>query len=88
MMDMKNKVFRIDMRTRSIVQIEDLNRERGALTVPEEGAAMGVTADGTVRLFWRQGGGLWVCELGREGFAGGRRQKTNLRIVYEDAGGG
>jgi hypothetical protein len=87
-MDAKNKVFKIDMRTRSIVQIGDLNIERGALTVREEGAAMGVTTDGMVRLFWRQGGGLWICELGGEGLAMGKRQKTNLRGVWEDAGGG
>jgi hypothetical protein len=45
------------MRERSVVQIGDLNMERGALTVREEPAAIGVTADGRVRLFWRQGGG-------------------------------
>jgi hypothetical protein len=88
MMDFKNKVFKVDMRERSVVQIGDLNMERGALTVREEPAAMGVTADGKVRLFWRQGGGLWVCCLRVEGREGQRKEMVNLRGVWEDAGGG
>jgi hypothetical protein len=63
MMDWKNKVFKIDWRARSVVQIGDLNMERGALSVNEEPAAMGVTAEGKVKVFWRQGGGLWIYEL-------------------------
>lgn len=85
MMDFKNRVFKIDIRARSVVLIGDLNMERGALTVKEETAAMGVTADGRVRLFWRQGGGLWVCTLGEDGR---RKEKVNFRGVWEDAGGG
>jgi hypothetical protein len=87
MMDWKNKVFKIDLRARSVVQIGDLNRERGALSVKEEPAAMGVTAEGKVRAFWRQGGGLWIYELGEEGIAA-RKEKQNLRGLWEDAGGG
>jgi hypothetical protein len=85
MMDFKDKVFRIDMRARSVVQIADLHMERGALKVQEEVAAMGVTPEGRVRVFWRQGGGLWVCALA-EGSQ--RGEKANLRGVWEDAGGG
>jgi hypothetical protein len=88
MMDAKNKVFKIDLSARSVVQIGDLNLERGALAVREEPAAMGVTAEGKVRIFWRQGGGLWVCALGGEGLAMGKMEKMNLRGVWEDAGGG
>jgi hypothetical protein len=85
-MDWKNKVFRIDLHERSVVQIGDLNMERGALSVKEEPAAMGVTAEGKLRVFWRQGGGLWIYELGEEGIAA--RKKENLRGLWEDAGGG
>ena len=85
MMDWKNKVFKIDLRARRVVQIGDLNMERGALLVKEEPAAMGVTAEGKVKVFWRQGGGLWICELGGEGIA---VRKENLRGLWEDAGGG
>lgn len=88
MMDFKNRVSKVDMRERSVVPIGDLNMERGALTVREEPAAMGVTADGKVRLFWRQGGGLWVCVLSGEGGEGRRKEMVNLRGVWEDAGGG
>lgn len=87
MMDVKNKVFRIDLRARSVVQIADVNMERGALTVREEPAAIGVTAEGKVRLFWRQGGGLWIYWLG-DGTTAGRHEKTNLRAIWEDAGVG
>lgn len=86
MMDFKNKVFKIDLRSQSVVQIADLNIERGALMVREEPATMSVTAEGKVRVFWRQGGGLWVCVLGGE--PDWRREKFNLRGVWEDAGGG
>lgn len=86
-MDVKNKVFKVDMCGRSVLQIADLNMERGALSVRDEAATIGVTMDGTVRLFWRQGGGLWIRTI-REGFAKGSGQKTNLRGVWEDAGGG
>jgi hypothetical protein len=86
MMDFKNRIFKIDIRARSVVPIGDLIMERGALAVKEEPATMGVTADGTVRLFWRQGAGLWVCAL-REG-DGRRKEKVNLRVLWEDAGGG
>jgi hypothetical protein len=88
MMDMKNKVFKIDLRTRIVVQIADVNMERGALSVREEPAAMGATAEGKVRLFWRQGGGLWVCELGGEGIAAGKKEKKNFKGTWQDAGGG
>jgi hypothetical protein len=87
MMDAKNKVFKIDMRARSVFQIADINLDRGALSVRDEAASIGATADGTIRLFWRQGGGLWICTI-KEGFARGSWQKTNLRGVWEDAGGG
>lgn len=87
MMDVKNKVFKVDMRARSILQIADLNMERGALSVRDEAAAIGTSADGTIRLFWRQGGGLWIRAIG-ERFATGSGQKMNLRGVWEDAGGG
>jgi len=87
MMDAKNKVFKVDMRARSVMQIGDLTMERGALTVREESATIGVTPDGSVRVFWRQGEGLWVCELGGERLLEGKKQKTNLRAVWEDAGG-
>jgi hypothetical protein len=87
MMDWKNKVFEIDLRARSVVQIGDLNMERGALSVKEEPAAMGVTAEGKVKVFWRQGGGLWICELGGEGIAARKKEKENLRGLWEDAGG-
>jgi hypothetical protein len=87
MMDVKNKVFKVDMRSRSILQIADLNMERGALSVRDEAAAIGTSADGTIRLFWRQGGGLWIRAIG-ERFATGSGQKMNLRGVWEDAGGG
>jgi hypothetical protein len=85
MMDWKNKVFKIDLRVRSVVQIGDLNMERGVLSVREEPAAMGVTAEGKVKVFWRQGGSLWIYELG--GIAA-RKRKENLRGLWEDAGGG
>jgi hypothetical protein len=84
-MDFKNKIFKVDMRARSVVQIGEVNMERGALTVREEPAAMGVTGDGRVRLFWRQGGGLWICAL-REG-DGRKKEMVNLRGVWEDAAG-
>jgi hypothetical protein len=87
-MDFKNRIFKIDIRERSVVPIGDLNMERGALTVKEEPAAMGVTADGQVRLFWRQGSGLWVCMLREEGGEGRKKEMVNLRGVWEDAGGG
>jgi len=85
MMDWKNKVFKIDLCARTVVQIGDLNRERGALSVNEGPAAMGVTAEGKVKVFWRQGGGLWIYELGGEGISA---KKENLRGLWEDAGGG
>jgi hypothetical protein len=88
MMDWKNKVFKIDMRARSVVQIGDLNMERGWLSVKEEPAAMGVTVEGKVKVFWRQGGGLWICELEGEEIAAVKREKENLRGLWEDAGGG
>jgi hypothetical protein len=87
MMDVKNKVFKIDLRARKIAQIGDLNMERGALTVREAPAAIGVTLEGKVQLFWRQGSGLWVCTLRGEG-AVGMKEKKNLRALWEDAGGG
>jgi hypothetical protein len=92
MMDFRNRVFRIDMRARSVAAVADLHLERGALTVREEGAAMGVTGEGVVRVFWRRGGGLWVCRVGVGGAGGkgaeGVKEVLNLRGVWEDAGGG
>lgn len=84
MMDFRNRLFRIDIRARSLELIRDLNFERGALTVREDPAAIGVTAEGAIRIFWRRGGGLWVCSVGAEG----KNEVLNLRGVWEDAGGG
>jgi hypothetical protein len=88
MMDWKTKVFKIDLRARSVVQIGDLNMERDTLSVKEETAAMGVTAEGKVRVFWRRGGGLWIYELGGEGIPARKKEKENLRGLWEDARGG
>jgi hypothetical protein len=84
MLDFRNRLFRIDMRARSVVHVGDLYLERGALNVREERAAMGVTGDGAVRIFWRRGGGLLVCTV----WEGGKKEVVNLRCVWEDAGGG
>jgi hypothetical protein len=87
MLDFRNRLFRVDIRARSVVPVGDLHLERGALAPREEPAAMGVTGDGAVRIFWRRGGGLWVCTVWDGGGKGGK-EVVNLRGVWEDAGGG
>ena len=83
-MDVKNKIHKVDMRTRRIQQVADVNTNRGALRPSEEHAILGATADGHLRVFWRQGAGLWALEV-REGSSSTKR---NLRPVWLDAMGG
>jgi hypothetical protein len=83
-MDVQNKIFRADMRTRVITQVADINTSRGALKPTEEVASMGVLGDGRLKVFWRQGPSLWVLEL-REGSS---PVKTNWRHLWQDAIGG
>jgi hypothetical protein len=79
-MDAKNKLFQVNLQSRGVTMIADLNMERGALHVTEEAAAIGVNQDGQVKVFWRQGPGLWLIEVGD----GGKTRKRNLRGVWDD----
>jgi hypothetical protein len=79
-MDAKNKLHQINLQSRGVTAIADLNLERGALNMHEENAAIGVNQDGQVKVFWRQGPGLWLVEIGD----GGRVSKRNLRGVWDD----
>ncbi len=83
-MDVKNKIFRVDMRSRRIQPFADVNTNRGALKPAEEHAILGATADGRLQVFWRQGPGLWSLEV-REGSS---NTKKNLRAVWLEAVGG
>jgi hypothetical protein len=80
-MDAKNKVYKVDVQSRSATLVVDLNLERGALRVHEEPAAICVDPDGKVRVFWRQAAGLWMCTVGE----GGKKERKNLRGIWEDA---
>lgn len=82
-MDARNKVFQVNLQAQSIKLISDLNTTRGALKPQEESAALSVSADGQLRVFWRQGPGLWCVDV-RERIA---PQKTNLRSIWEDVVG-
>ncbi len=83
-LDVQNKIFKADLRTRRIQQVADINTIRGALKPAEEHAILGATADGQLQVFWRQGAGLWSLNV-REG---GSNTKQNLRTVWQDAVGG
>jgi len=82
-LDARNKVHRVDLRTQSIQQVADLHTARGALKPQEEAAALAVTAEGHLRVFWRQGAGLWLVDAGERVAP----QKTNLRDIWLDAVG-
>jgi hypothetical protein len=84
MLDFRDRLYCIDMRARSVACIADLHLERGQLAVREEVAAVGVTAEGVVRVFWRRGSGLWVCTVNGQG----KKEVVNFRGLWEDAGGG
>jgi hypothetical protein len=69
----------------SLRVVADLNTVRGALRPQEEPAALSVAPDGhTVRVFWRQGPGLWCVDV-RERLT---PQKRNLREIWLEAVGG
>jgi hypothetical protein len=80
-MDAKNKIYKVDVQSRSATQIGDLNLERGALRVHEEPAAICAGPDGNVRVFWRQAAGLWLCTVGE----GVKKERRNLRYIWADA---
>ncbi|KAH8671348.1 hypothetical protein BX600DRAFT_246753 [Xylariales sp. PMI_506] len=82
-LDARNKIFRVDLQSQSFRQIADLHTTRGALKPQEEPAALSVTADGQLRVFWRQGPGLWCVDV-RERVA---PQKKNLREIWLEAVG-
>ena len=83
-MDVQNKIYRVDLRTRHLHLLADVNTSRGALRPAEEPAILSATADGKVKVFWRQGAGLWSLEV-REGSSPAKR---NLRGVWHDSVGG
>jgi len=83
-MDVQNKIYQADLRARRLQLVADVNTSRGALRPSEEHAILGVTADGKVKVFWRQGPGLYSLEI-REGSS---PVKRNLRGVWHDAMGG
>jgi hypothetical protein len=71
----------VDLQSRAVTLTADLRLERGALNVSEEPAAICASPEGRVRVFWRQGPGLWVCEISEYKTL----QKRNLRGVWDDA---
>jgi len=83
-MDVQNKIYRVDLRARRLQLLADVNTSRGALRPAEEHAILGATTDGKVRVFWRQGPGLYSLDV-REGSS---PIKRNLRGVWHDAMGG
>jgi hypothetical protein len=79
-MDVNNKIFGVDLSTRRMTMIADINTSRGLLKVPEEPAVLGATAEGQLRVFWRQGPGLWCFNV-----LGDRADtKENLRSIWEE----
>ncbi|KAK3941892.1 hypothetical protein QBC46DRAFT_310306 [Diplogelasinospora grovesii] len=82
-MDATNRIFRVDMSSRRIDPVADLDTVRGALKVSEEPAALGATVDGRLRVFWRQGPGLWCLEI-RNGEAL-YNSRRNLRGLWQEA---
>ncbi|KAI1336877.1 hypothetical protein F5Y15DRAFT_418445 [Xylariaceae sp. FL0016] len=85
-LDQRNRVFLVDLRTRNVRQISDLNTIRGSLKPQEEPAAMTVTSEGQLRVFWRQASGLWCVDVDtRERLP---PQKKNLRPIWMEAIGG
>ncbi|KAH8892811.1 hypothetical protein GQ53DRAFT_822325 [Thozetella sp. PMI_491] len=82
-LDITNKLFHADLRSRKIEMIADLSRIRGILKVSEEPATLGVTSSHRLTVFWRQGPGLWALDVER-----GRVQtKRNLRELWRDSVG-
>jgi hypothetical protein len=80
-MDSKNKVYKVDLRRRSLQCWGDLSSERGRLDPKEENAVIAVPERNRVHVFWRQGSGLWFVEIknGRKG------NRQNLRWLYDAA---
>lgn len=80
-MDSKNKVYKVDLRRRSLQYWADLSSERGRLDPKEENAVIAIPEGNRARVFWRQGSGLWFVEVknGRKG------NRQNLRWLYDAA---
>ncbi|KAI1862629.1 uncharacterized protein JN550_010154 [Neoarthrinium moseri] len=83
LMDVRNRVFQVDLQLQSLRQIADLNTMRGALKPQEEAAALSITPDGLLRVFWRQAQDLWCVEIKEHLMP----QKKNLRDIWVEAVG-
>jgi hypothetical protein len=82
-MDARNKIFQVNLQSQNVRLIADLHTTRGALKPQEEPAILSVSADGQLRVFWRQGPGLYCVDV-REKV---EPQRTNLRNIWLDAVG-
>ncbi|TGJ88701.1 hypothetical protein E0Z10_g123 [Xylaria hypoxylon] len=63
LLDQRNRVLCADLQAQNVRVIADLNTPRGALKPQEEPAVMGISESGRLRVFWRQGAGLYVVEI-------------------------
>ncbi|KAI5922068.1 hypothetical protein F4810DRAFT_721593 [Camillea tinctor] len=99
LLDHRSRIFRADLRARTTRLVADLGALRGSLRPREEPAGLAVDGE-VVRVFWRQGPGLWCAEVDvaastttaeRDGKGGARmtkaKTKTNLRRIWMEAVG-
>ncbi|KAI0413832.1 hypothetical protein F5X98DRAFT_390426 [Xylaria grammica] len=63
LLDQRNRVLYADLQAQNVRVIADLGALRGALKPQEEPAAMGISDSGRLKVFWRQGAGLYVVEI-------------------------
>ncbi|KAI8633817.1 hypothetical protein F5Y19DRAFT_471071 [Xylariaceae sp. FL1651] len=86
--DQRNRVLCADLQSQSARVIADLNALRGALKPQEEPAVIGVSESGRLRVFWRQGTGLYVVELDIRGGVSRPLEKEDISWRWFDAIGG